>query len=167
MKKLLLGLAAAAAVAGPFAAAGSASAAGAPVTTTSDPVWVSASSETPVELPALNSQFTSMTISVNGTAKWYQGADNPACIITYLGGAAFTTGYAQTSASPALLREGAQVGSVIYRVDNGDWQPLTGAPIVALHDGVAHHVQVIVNDRPGSYGDNTGGFNVTVTRTKG
>jgi hypothetical protein len=168
MKKLLVGLAAAVAVAAPIATTGAASAAGAPVTTTSDPIWVSATSETPVDLPALNSQFQSMTINVSGTAKWYQGADSPNCWLTYgADGHSFDTGYQQTSASPALLLEGAQVGSVIYQVDNGAWHAVDGSQITAPHDGVAHHVRVIVNDRPGSYGDNSGGYSVTVTRTKG
>jgi hypothetical protein len=167
MKKLLAGLGAAIAVAAPIATTGSANAAGAPATPTSGPISVSASSETPVELPALNSQFQSMTINVSGTASWYNGADNPSCWLTYGANDQFTTGYHQTSASPALLLEGTQVGSVIYQMDNGAWHPVDGSKIVAPNDGVAHHVRVIVNDRPGSYGDNSGSYTVTVTRTKG
>ena len=63
-RKIMLGIAATAAIAAPIAVAGSANAAGAPVTQTST-VMVP-TSDTTVDLPALNSQFTKMTLSITG-----------------------------------------------------------------------------------------------------
>jgi hypothetical protein len=67
-----------------------------------------------------------------------------------------------------LILEGAQVGDLLVRVDAGDWNDLANGPytLPAVTDGKGHSVQVIVNDSPGSYGDNHGALSVQIVRTK-
>ena len=141
---------------------------------TTHTVTLNAATDGVVDLPALNSQFTSMTINVNdGTAYW--GAAELGYWTSYQDGVA-TTGVVMTSGiwgdptEPGhgpLLLEGAQVGAVIYRVDGGEWHEVTApaATITETHGGT-HHVQVAYNDRPGSYDDNFGSLSLTVVRTK-
>jgi hypothetical protein len=134
---------------------------------TTHTVTLNAATDGVVDLPALNSQFTSMTIKVNdGTANWGSGD----FWTSYLNGAV-STGYELTSGiwgdsnEPGhgpLLLEGMQVGAVIYRVDGGNWMPVIPNTTV-LGD---HAVQVAYNDRPGSYDDNSGSLSLTVIRTK-
>ena len=65
MKKFILGALAAAAVAAPIAAVASPASAAQPTTTTHS-ITVAAASEAVIDLPALNSQFTSMVITGGG-----------------------------------------------------------------------------------------------------
>src|SRR5438046_6324769 len=142
MRKLMMTALAAAAVAASIAAVASA----APGVTT-DTVTLNAATDGVVDLPALNSQFTKMTINVNdGTANWaaagwtsyHDGVAVPNVEVTSGGG------------DGPLLLEGTQVGAVIYRVDGGEWNEVTGATFTPTGGGT-HHVQVAYNDRPGSY----------------
>ena len=164
MRKLIVSALAAAAVAASIAAVASA----APGVTT-DSVTLNAATDGVVDLPALNSQFTKMTIKVNdGTANW--GAADLGYWTSYKDGEV-TTGAPMTSGiwgdptlpgHGALLLEGAQVGAVIYRVDGGNWKLVTKNTTVEGN----HTVQVAYNDRPGSYDDNSGSLSLTVVRTK-
>jgi hypothetical protein len=140
---------------------------------TTHTVTVNAATDGVVDLPALNSQFTSMTINVNdGTANWGSLDVNPGYWTTYVNGVV-STGYPLTSGiwgdpnEPGhgpLLLEGTQVGAVIYRVDGGPWMAVTSSTEVSNTEG--NHVQVAYNDRPGSYDDNSGSLSLTVVRTK-
>jgi hypothetical protein len=69
---------------------------------------------------------------------------------SYLNGEV-TTGATVTSGGGdgPLLLEGTQVGTLIYRVDGGDWQAIT-TPATITEDGGTNHVQVAYIDRPGS-----------------
>ena len=90
---------------------------------TTHTVTLNAATDGVVDLPALNSQFTKMTIKVNdGTANW--GSAELGYWTSYQDGVA-TPGLVMTSGiwgdptEPGhgpLLLEGAQVGAVIYRV---------------------------------------------------
>ena len=140
-----------------------------PGVTTTHTVTLNAATDGVVDLPALNSQFTKMTINVNdGTANWGDGF-----YTSYGGGSTSTnrdllSGYWGDTSLPghgALLLEGTQVGAVIYRVDGGQWHEVTNAPITTT-GGDSHNVQVAYNDRPGSYDDNFGSLSLTVVRTK-
>jgi hypothetical protein len=167
VKKILLAVAVAAVAT--MAVVSSASAAPGVTTHT---VTLNAATDGVVDLPALNSQFTKMTIKVNdGTANW--GAADLGYWTSYLNGS-LATGSPLTSGKwgdetlpghGPLLLEGTQVGAVIYRVDGGTWQEVTGATINPT-DGGTHNVQVAYNDRPGSYDDNFGSLSLTVVRTK-
>src|SRR5262249_39656229 len=113
-----------------------------------------------------NSQF-SETIKASGEVSWFPRWD------THLaynadGYTWYTTGWHTTEDNvPDLPLPGAQVGQVIYRLDGtGPWRPLDGKAITSP-DGQSHTIQVVVNDEAGQYGDNSGSFNLTVTRTKG
>ncbi len=66
------------------------------------------------------------------------------------------------SRGPVLL-EGTQAGAVIYRVDGGDWMPVTPNTTVKGKEGI-HTVQVAYKDRPGSYVDNSGSLILKVVR---
>jgi opacity protein-like surface antigen len=164
VKKIFLAVAVAAIAT--MAVAASASAA--PVVTTHT-VTVNAATDGVVDLPALNSQFTKMTIKVNdGTANWGEG------LYTSYGEGGTSTnwnllsGYWGDTSLPGhggLLLEGTQVGAVIYRIDGDQWHEVTAAPIT-MTDGGTHTVQVAYNDRPGSYDDNSGSLSLTVVRTK-
>jgi hypothetical protein len=162
MRKFIITALAAAAVAVSIAAVASA----APGATT-HAITVNAATDGVVDLPALNSQFTSMTIKVNdGTANWGDGLNT-----SYSDGSTSTnrellSGYWGDTSLPghgSLLLEGTQVGAVIYRVDGGNWKPVKADTTVS---GGARHVQVAYNDRPGSYDDNSGSLSLTVVRTK-
>jgi hypothetical protein len=159
MRKLII-------IAASFAAllALTATAAYAATVTTTHTVTLNAATDGVVDLPALNSQFTKMTITVNdGTANWaadgwtsyHDGVADTNVVVTSGGG------------DGPLLLEGTQVGAVIYRVDGGSWKEVT-APDVTIPemDGGTHHVQVAYNDRPGSYDDNFGSLSLTIVRTK-
>jgi hypothetical protein len=168
MRKLIItGLAAAALAASIAAVASPASAA--PGETT-HAVTLNAATDGVVDLPALNSQFTKMTIKVNdGSANWGEGFHT-----SYANGGTSTnrellSGYWGDDTSlpghGALLLEGTQVGAVIYRIDGGAWHEVTAAPITTTGGG-SHNVQVAYNDRPGSYDDNSGSLSLTVVRAK-
>jgi hypothetical protein len=168
MRKLIITALAAAAVAASIAAVASPASAAPGVTTHT--VTLNAATDGVVDLPALNSQFTKMTINVNdGTANW--GASDLGYWTSYQSGlsstgSALTSGIWGDSSLPGhgpLLLEGAQVGAVIYRVDGGSWQLVTPNTTVEGN----HTVQVAYNDRPGSYDDNSGSLSLTVVRTKG
>lgn len=171
MKKIILGALAAAAMAAPIAAVASPASAAQPTTTTHN-LTVTAASEAVIDLPALNSQFTKMVLTVEGTANW--GANEYGYSTSYANGS-YTTGAPMTSGvwnnggveDGPLLLEGTQVGTVIYRLDGGPWQEVTAAPIINATDGGTHQVQVAYNDRPGSYYDNFGSLSLKVVRTKG
>jgi hypothetical protein len=145
----------------------------APGATTAN-VTLNAAYDGVVDLPALNSQFTKMTIKVNdGTANW--GSNDLGYSTTYLNGVASSpspmmTGIWGDPTLPGhgpLLLEGSQVGTVIYRVDGGAWQEVTPSNnSITETDGAVHHVQVAYNDRPGSYDDNFGSLSLTVDRSK-
>ena len=133
---------------------------------TAHTVTLNAATDGVVDLPALNSQFTKMTIKVNdGTANW--GSADLNASTTYTTGVV-TTGWPLTSgiapgAGPLLL-EDTQVGTVIYRVDGGPWTAITTRATITETDG--QRVQVAYNDRPGSYDDNSGSLSLTVVRSK-
>src|SRR6187551_1292574 len=105
-------------------------AAGTPVSTT-HAITLDAAYDGVVDLPALNGQFTKMTINVNdGTANW--GSADLDYWTSYTDGdvnqgVAMTSGKWGNESLPghgSLLLEGTQVGTVIYRVDGGDWNAI-------------------------------------------
>jgi len=169
VKKILLAVAVAA-----VATMAVASAASAAPGITTHTVTVNAATDGVVDLPALNSQFTKMTIKVNdGSANWGTDASRHTA---YSSGSwstpeSLTSGIWGDPTLPGhgpLLLEGTQVGVVIYRVDGGPWHEVkaTEAPTFIATDGGTHNVQVAYNDRPGSYDDNSGALTLTVVRTK-
>jgi hypothetical protein len=167
MRKLIISALASAAVAASIAAVASPASA-APGQTTNT-VTLYAATDGVVNLPALNSQFTKMTINVNdGTANW--GAADLNYWTSYkngetTSGVEMKSGIWGDSTLPGhgpLLLEGTQVGAVIFRVDGGSWQQVTPDTTVEGN----HTVQVAYNDRPGSYDDNFGSLSLTVVRTK-
>ena len=109
--------------------------------------------------------FTAHVNVNDGTANWGDGF-----YTSYGAGGTSTnwnllSGYWGDTSLPGhgpLLLEGTQVGAVIYRVDGGDWKPVSPNTTV---EGT-HTVQVAYNDRPGSYDDNSGSLSLTVVRTK-
>src|SRR5438034_1860005 len=118
MRKLIIRAFAAAAMVASIAAVVASSASAAPGVTTHT-VTLNAAIEGVVDLPALNSQFTKMTIKVNdGTTNW---ASPEWASTSYQDGVLHPTVDA-TSGLPdgPLLLEGAQLGAVIYRVDGGN-----------------------------------------------
>src|SRR6476646_11802082 len=74
MKKILLGLSAAAAIAIPFAAMAGPASAAQPTSTTAN-IAVDVTSQVPTALPALNSQFTKMVLTPSGVNHWNFGDD--------------------------------------------------------------------------------------------
>ena len=139
---------------------------------TTHAVTLNAATDGVVDLPALNSQFTKMTIKVNDGTAYFGSADSNAWT-SYLNGDV-TTGWPLTSGiwgdetlpgHGPLLLQGTQVGTVIYRVDGGPWTAIT-TPATIKTDGGNHTVQVAYNDRPGSYDDNSGSLSLEVVRTK-
>ena len=73
MKKIILSVlavAVAAVVAATIAAVASPASAAKPMTTTTHNITMNAASETVIDLPALNSQFTKMVIGADGLAHW-------------------------------------------------------------------------------------------------
>lgn len=185
MRKIILGVVAAAAIAGPIAFATSASAA--QPTTTTHNVTVTAADEVVYDLPALNSQFTKMTLTASGTAHWGEGIFAPTWDISgqeYVNDAGneYVTGYVdgnmtsgvhtRTGVAPGwdpLLLEGTQVGALIYKIDDGAWQPLLHTTTITNPNSGTHVVHVAYNERPGlvSHIDNSGSLNLNVVRTKG
>jgi hypothetical protein len=171
MRKLIIAASLAALAVAASVAAVASPASAAPGVTTHD-ITVNAATDGVVDLPALNSQFSKMTIKVNdGTANF--GPADLNAWTSYTNGS-LKTGWNLTSGKwgdeslpghGPLLLEGAQTGAVIYRVDGGDWHEVTGAEFTATGGG-SHNVQVAYNDRPGSYDDNSGSLSLTVTRTK-
>ena len=168
MKKIILGVLAATAAAAPLAIAGSASAA--TVTTTHD-IAVDVTSEAPAALPALNSQFTAMTLTPSGVNHWnYGDAEHTTSYddgveqtnFPYTVGHVFWNGVEYAP----LVGEGTQAGGVLYRVNGGPWRALA-KPTTIEGKGKVVHVEVVSNDRPGWYFDNTGSMDVHVVRTKG
>ena len=167
-KILLGGLVATAAIAAPIALASSASAA--PVSTTAD-VAVNVTSETPTDLRALNSQFTTMTLTPRGENHWNYGDDEHTT--SYDAKGVEQTNFPNTQGHVVwngveyapLVGEGTQVGGVLYRIDDGAWQALD-KPTTIDSKGKIVHIEVVTNDRPGWYFDNTGAQSVHVVRTK-
>jgi hypothetical protein len=169
MRKILLGgLVASAAIATPIALASAASAA--PLSTTAD-VAVNVASETPVELPALNSQFTKATLTPSGINNWnYGDAEH---VTSYDANGVEQTNFDYTVGHlvwngveyAPLVGENTQVGGILYRVNGGGWQALD-KPTVVDGKGKIVHIDVVTNDRPGYYFDNTGAESVNVVRTK-
>ncbi len=169
MRKIILGLASLAAIATPLVLTGPASAAQ-PVTTTAD-IAVNVASEAPVELPALNSQFTKMVLTPSGENHWnYGDAEH---VTSYDANGVEQTNFPYTQGHvvwngteyAALVGEGTQVGGALYRVDGGAWQALDH-PTTIDGKGKVMHVEVVSNDRPGWYFDNTGSLSVHAVRTK-
>ena len=134
---------------------------------TTNAVTLSATTDGVVDLPALNSQFTKMTIKVNdGTANWGDGFYTSYSNDDARSNWELKSGYWGDTTLPghgALLLEDTQVGVVISRVDGGPWQEVTPGTTVQG----AHTVQIAYNDRPGSYDDNSGSLSLTVVRAKG
>ena len=169
-RKIILGLVAATAVAAPIAVAGSAHASGAPVTTTAN-VGVDVTSETPTELPALNSQFTKMVLTPSGVNHWNYGDD--AHTTSYDANGIEQTNFPYTQGDvvwngvhyAGLTGEGTQAGGILYRVNGGAWTALEH-PATIDGKGKVVHVEVVTNDRPQWYFDNTGAMSVKVDRTK-
>jgi len=170
MRKIILGLVAATAVAAPLAMAGSAHASGAPVTTTHD-IAVDVTSEVPTELPALNSQFTKMTLTASGVNNWNFGDAEHVTSYDAAGGMHTNFPYIHGEVDwngvhyAALVGEDIQVGTVLYRVNGGAWKAVDGE-VKIDGGGKVVHVEVITNDRPEWFGDNTGAESVHVVRTK-
>ena len=54
---------------------------------------------------------------------------------------------------------------MLYRIDGGAWTALDHPPRSTAR-ARSSHVEVVTNDRPGNYYDNTGAMSVTVVRTK-
>ncbi len=54
---------------------------------------------------------------------------------------------------------------MLYRIDGGTWTALDH-PTTIDGNGKVVHVEVVINDRPGNYDDNTGTMSVAVVRTK-
>jgi hypothetical protein len=168
MKKLILGVLTATAVAAPLAIAGPASAA---TGTTTQDIAVDVASEAPTALPALNSQFTKMTLTPSGVNHWNFGDD--AHTTSYDKGVEqtnfpYTVGHVVWNGVEyaPLVGEGSQAGGVLYRIDGGAWRALD-KPTTIDGKGKVAHVEVVTNDRPGYYFDNTGSLNLHVVRTKG
>src|SRR4029453_18731835 len=126
----------------------------APGATTHNVVLNAATDGGVVDLPALNSQFTKMTINVNdGRANW--GSEDLGYWTSYENGS-LSTGSALTSGiwgdeslpgHGPLLLEGAQVGGVISRVRGGAWHEINhSAATIEKTDGGNHSVQVAYND---------------------
>jgi hypothetical protein len=170
VRKILLGLSAAAAIAIPLVTgAGSASAAQ-PTTATAN-IAVDVTSEVPTALPALNGQFTSMVLTPSGVNHWNFGDD--AHTTSYNASGVEETNFPYTQGHVVwngveyapLVGEGTQVGGVLYRIDGGTWNALD-RPTTIDAKGTVVHVEVVTNDRPGNYDDNTGTMSVNVVRTK-
>jgi hypothetical protein len=167
-KILLGGLVATAAIATPIAFASSASAA--PGSTTAD-VAVNVTSETPTDLPALNSQFTNMTLTPSGVNRWNYGDD--AHTTSYDANGVEQTNFPYTQGHVVwngveyapLVGEGTQVGGILYRINGGDWTALDHTTTID-GKGKIVHIEVVSNDRPGWYFDNAGSLSVNVLRTK-
>ena len=128
-------------------------------------------SATTVDLPALNSQFTKMTLKVTaGNSYFGPNADQ---ITWYLPNGDFGTtdydGHWTSGHEYGNLRaEGVPAGAAIYSVDNGKtWKQVDGhGTTITNTEGT--HVMLGYNDIPGWFGDNTGtGFVVNVERVKG
>jgi hypothetical protein len=169
VRKILTTLALAAAATGATVALAGPASATQPTTTTHN-ITIDAASGAFVDLPALNSQFTTMVLTADGTAHWGGPDGDTARSTSYTNGILSTT-YPFTSGfgpGPILL-EGAQVGAVIYRVDGGEWQPLLRATTIDPAGNGTHHVQVAYNDRPDapSYADNFGSLNLNIVRSRG
>ena len=158
LRKIILGLVAATAVAAPIAAVAAPASAAQPTITTAN-ITVPATSWTPIDLPALNSQFTTMTLTATGTAHWGQGIfdADPADIVgeEYANdsGEEYTTSddddghmtagvHTSTGVAPGwgpILLEHTQVGAMIYRVDGGVWKAVDGpTTVTAPADGQSH-----------------------------
>jgi hypothetical protein len=170
VRKILLGLSAAAAIAIPLVTgAGSASAAQ-PTTATAN-IAVDVTSEVPTAPPALNGQFTSMVLTPSGVNHWNFGDDTHTT--SYDASGVEETNFPYTQGQVVwngveyapLVGEGTQVGGTLYRVDGGTWQALDH-PTAIDGKGKVVHVEVVTNDRPGNYDDNTGAMSVKVVRTK-
>jgi hypothetical protein len=168
MKKIILGVLAATAVAAPLAIAGPASAA---TVSTSQDIAVDVTAEAPTALPALNSQFTTMTLTPSGINHWNFGDD--AHTTWYDNGVErtnfpYTVGHVVWNGVEyaPLVGEGTQAGGVLYRVDGGAWHALV-KPTTIDGKGKVAHIEVVSNDRPGYYSDNTGSLNLHLVRTKG
>ena len=174
MKKLLtrglMGVAALAVPAGALMALPMGIASAAPGSTTAN-IAVNVTSEVPTDLPALNSQFTTMTLTASGVNHWNFGDD--AHTTSYDANGVEQTNFPYTEGHVVwngveyapLVGEGTQVGGVLYRVDGGAWKALDHPTTIDAKGKVAH-VEVVTNDRPGNYNDNTGAMSVAVVRTK-
>ena len=170
MNKIILGLVAATAVAAPLAALPRPASAAQPTTTTAN-IAVDVTSEAPTALPALNSQFTTMVLTPSGVNHWNFGDD--AHTTSYDANGVEQTNFPYTQGHVVwngveyapLVGEGTQVGGVLYRIDGGTWQALDH-PTTIDGKGKVVHVEVVTNDRPGNYDDNTGAMSVNVVRTK-
>jgi hypothetical protein len=169
MRKIILGLVAATAVAAPIALVAS-SASAAPGVTTHN-ITVNAADEVVYDLPALNSQFTKMTLTASGTANW--GADFHTDYTAngdYAGtNRDLVSGVWNNNGVDdwGLLAENIQVGKVVYRIDGGEWTALDKAETIDPAGNGTHTVQVAYNERPGigSHTDNSGSLNLNVVRT--
>jgi hypothetical protein len=127
MRKLILGLAAAAAIAIPFATVVESASAATPTTTAS--IAVDVTSEVPTALPAMNSQFTKMVLTPRGVNHWNFGDED------------HTTGYAANG----VERNNTQVGGVLYRIGRGTWKALDRRTTID-GKGTVVHVEVDTND---------------------
>ncbi len=174
MKKLLtrgvMGIAALAVPAGALMALPMVAANAAPTSTTAN-IAVDVTSEVPTALPALNSQFTTMVLTASGVDHWNYGDD--AHTTSYDANGVEQTNFPYTQGHVVwngveyapLVGEGTQVGGVLYRIDGGPWTALD-KPTTIDGKGQVTHVEVVTNDRPGNYDDNTGAMSVAVVRTK-
>jgi hypothetical protein len=148
------------------------------VTTTTDVKADSTVVNGVFNLPDVNSQFTSETITVTGKTIFGcgVGCDGTNYWTSYDAngmdaGFAWSTGLSD-GRTDGLIAEKHQVGALLYRVDGGEWTPIDGntntVTIDHLSKTASHTVQVAFNERPTaeSYADNAGSLNVHVVRTK-
>ena len=166
MRKTILGLMAAAAIAAPIATATAANASGAPVTQTSTVMVPTprhhgrpARAEQPVH------QDDAHPVRHRPVRRRGQVLHDLPRRWRYRDRLRLTDG----SGDGDLLGQGSQVGTVLYRtstVVRGADSRVPDARSVNGTDGKAHQVQVAYNDRPGSYGDNSGSLNLNVVRVK-
>ena len=172
LKRGVMGIAALAVPAGALMALPMVTASAAPSSTvTTANIAVAVTSEVPTDLPTLNSQFTTMTLTASGVNHWNYGDD--AHTTSYDANGIEQTNFPYTQGQvfwngvqyAPLVGEGTQVGGVLYRVDGGAWKALD-RPTTIDGKGKVTHVEVVTNDRPGNYDDNTGAMSVAVVRTK-
>ena len=165
MKRVLIVLGTAAAALALTAVAATSAGAATPVTTTTTAAVDVAG--TRVDLPALNGQFTTMMLTVDGGNSTF-GPD--ADMVTWYADGVFGANddgwWTEGHGYGNLLANGVHAGAIVYSTDNGvTWNQLLSGAQITKDQGT--HVVLAYNDIPGQYGDNTGpGYTVTVQRFK-
>ena len=146
-----------------------------------------ATSEAPIDLPALNGQFKSMTITVNGETRWgpVDGHEGDWGGYNSMTGSyednVFTSGRPFVTIGKTAVPHGrpddwtsepVQAGAVVYRIDGGEWHEFTGQSFTI---DAGRDIELAYNDQHGGYVDdgtdrpstvNSGHYDVVVTRTE-